>query len=191
MATGELGQMCNPREGTHPVPGAAWAADNGCFGKDYPGDARWIDWLRRYAAREADRCLFAVAPDVVGDAEATIARSLPWVPVIRHLGYPVAFVAQDGQQHVEVPWAALDVLFVGGTTEFKLGPAAAHLVREALDRGKRVHMGRVNSLRRYTYAKALGCHTVDGTYLSFGPVKNLARLRRWGMTQPATTGGAQ
>ncbi|MGH3863561.1 hypothetical protein, partial [Actinokineospora sp.] len=49
----------------------------------------------------------------------------------------------------------------------------------ALDRGKRVHMGRVNSGRRWTYAEHLGCHSADGTFLAFAPDTNLQRLRGW------------
>jgi hypothetical protein len=40
-------------------------------------------------------------------------------------------------------------------------------------------MGRVNSGRRWQYAEALGCDTVDGTFLAFGPDENLPRLRSW------------
>jgi hypothetical protein len=42
-----------------------------------------------------------------------------------------------------VPWDAFDVLFLGGTTDWKLGPAAADLTAEARRRGLVVHMGRV------------------------------------------------
>ena len=72
-----------------------------------------------------------------------------------------------------------DVLFIGGSTDWKLGAAARGVVKEAKARGKRVHMGRVNSLRRYRYAEAIGCDTVDGPFLTFGPDKNLGRLRGW------------
>ena len=72
-----------------------------------------------------------------------------------------------------------DVLFIGGSTAWKLGPHARQLVGEAKARGKRVHMGRVNSGRRYRYAHAIGCDTVDGTYLTFGPDKNLPAVLAW------------
>lgn len=41
-----------------------------------------------------------------------------------------------------------DVLFLGGSTAWKLGSAARRLTTEAKARGKQVHMGRVNSLKR-------------------------------------------
>jgi hypothetical protein len=173
-----LGQMCTPNEGRHPLPGVTWAADNGCFSVNYVGDPRWMAWLARHAPH-ADRCLFATAPDVVGDAAATLIRSAPHLPMIRALGYRAALVAQDGLEHLPVPWDTLDVLFIGGTVTWKLSPAAAGLVATARRRGKTVHMGRVNSSKRLTYAALLGCGSADGTFLAFGPNTNLPRLSRW------------
>lgn len=40
-------------------------------------------------------------------------------------------------------------------------------------------MGRVNSLRRLRHAAAIGCDSADGTYLAFGPDRNLPRLLDW------------
>ncbi|WP_244320582.1 hypothetical protein [Streptomyces melanosporofaciens] len=68
---------------------------------------------------------------------------------------------------------------MAGSTAWKLGPAAEGLAREAAARGKAIHMGRVNSRRRLTIAQWYGCDSVDGTYLAFGPAKNLSRLRSW------------
>lgn len=178
MSRGEIGMLTTPNERRVPLPGVTWAADNGCFSTRYVGDERWLTWLRRHAAH-AHRCLFATAPDVVGDSSATLVRSAPFLPLIRALGYPAALVAQDGLEDLEVPWDEFDVLFIGGTTDWKLGPAAARLAAEAKARGKRVHMGRVNSGRRWAYAESVGCDTADGTFLTFGPDQNLKRLRAW------------
>jgi hypothetical protein len=183
MARGEIGMICTPAEGRSPAGVAYWAADNGCFGKGYPGDEVWLAWLTR-RVEHASRCLFATAPDVVADAEATLVRSLPWLPVIRQLGYPAALVAQDGLEDLAVPWDDFDVLFIGGSTAWKLSRHARHLVAEANRRGKPVHMGRVNSRRRWTYAEYIGCDSVDGTFLAFGPDANLHRLRGW-IDQPS------
>lgn len=184
MTRGELGQMCTPAEGRAPLDGVTWAADNGCFGRGFPGEQRWFAWLRRHA-EHADRCLWATAPDVFlpelgrGDALATLERSWHWLPEIRYLGYRAALVAQDGLEEFDVPYEAFDVLFLGGSTEWKLGPHAAALATEAQARGLTVHMGRCNSGRRLTYATELGCASADGTYLTFAPDQNLQRLRRW------------
>lgn len=178
MTNGELGMLATPNEGKSPATASVWAADNGCFSRNYVGDDRWMAWLIKQASH-ADQCLFATAPDVVGDAVATLARSAPHLTAIRALGYPAALVAQDGLEHLTVPWDAFDVLFIGGGTEWKLGTAARHLVAEAKVRGRHVHMGRVNSHRRWSYAEHIGCDSVDGTFLAFGPDRNLRRLRVW------------
>lgn len=178
MAQGEIGMLTTPAEWRSPSNAKVWAADNGCFGACYPGDVGWVAWLRKHAGI-AGRCLFATAPDVVGDAAATLARSAPHLAVIRALGYPAALVAQDGLEHLVVPWDDFDALFIGGSTEWKLSREAAGLAVEAKRRGKHLHMGRVNSRRRWSYAEHLGCDSVDGTFLAFGPDVNLRRLRRW------------
>jgi hypothetical protein len=51
-------------------------------------------------------------------------------------------------------------------------------------------MGRVNSLRRLRYAADIGCDSVDGTYLAFGPDQNLPTLLTWiDPDQPGLFGG--
>lgn len=179
LDSGRVGLLDTPANSYAKSPDWLWAADNGCFNeRTYVGDAAWFAWLDRNA-QQAGTCLFATAPDVVGDAQATLDRSLPWLPRIRALGYPAALVAQDGLETLDVPWDAFDVLFIGGSTEWKLGPAAADLALRARRHGKRVHMGRVNSHKRLRYAAAIGCDTADGTYLAFGPDVNVPRLRGW------------
>ena len=176
MRAGLLGMIRTPAQGNLPVQGARWCADNGCFGDGWPGDAAWLSWLCSF---DPAACAFAVAPDVVADAKATLARSAPYLPVIRGLGFPAAYVAQNGIEDTAVPWEDFDVLFLGGDTPFKLGPVARSYAAEAHAYGKRVHMGRVNSLRRLRYAAAIGCDSADGTFLTFGPDRRLPELLGW------------
>lgn len=178
MRNGRLGYIDTPGQGNRRPDGVTWCADNGRFGKGWPGYDDWWQWLTANA-HAAATCLFATAPDVVGDAGATLADSLPWLPRIRALGYPAALVAQDGLESLPVPWDDFDALFIGGTTEWKLGRHARALVREAKAHGNRVHMGRVNSARRYRYAAAIGCDSADGTFLTFGPDVNLPKVLGW------------
>lgn len=177
MRGGRLGFIDTPAQGNRRPEGVAWCADNGCF-SDKWDEAKWWRFLVNNA-HAADTCLFAVAPDVVGDAKATAIKSQPWLAKIRDLGYPVAWVAQDGQENEPLPWDDIDCLFIGGSTDWKLGAAARELVGEARRRSKWVHMGRVNSKRRYDYARFIGCTSVDGTYLTFGPTINLPKLLGW------------
>lgn len=159
----DMPAMVTPRMGQRPPVGQPWAADNGRYSapQDYT-DASYLAWLGRMPS---ESCLFATAPDVVGDAASTLALSAPMFAHIRAAGYPVALVAQDGLELLPVPWDDFDALFIGGTTAWKLSTDAAELVAEAKRRGKWVHMGRVNSLRRMAYADAIGCDSADGTVL--------------------------
>jgi hypothetical protein len=108
-----------------------------------------------------------------------------------------------------IPWDDIDVLFLAGgprcapcgydgpgakatpkslprcpycgkrAREWKESPIAADLAAEALARGLKVHMGRVNSERRMRIATAYGCSTIDGTFVIKGPDKNIERMRKW------------
>jgi hypothetical protein len=182
MTAGQLGYIDTPRQGNVRHAGVLWCADNGCYGKGWPGYERWYRWLAANADASAT-CLFATAPDVVANHFATEARSRRWLQRIRDLGYPVAFVAQN---YMELStwdlWDEIDCLFIGGDTAWKLGGEAANLAAVAASLGKWVHMGRVNSEKRYRYAEAIGCDSVDGTYLTFAPDLNLPAVQAWTRT---------
>jgi hypothetical protein len=79
----------------------------------------------------------------------------------------------------QVPWDLVNCLFVGGSTEWKLSMGARRCVVRAQREGKLTHMGRVNSYRRLSLADGWGVDTADGTFLAFGPTKNLPRLLNW------------
>lgn len=191
---GVIGLLNTPKNNYIIRDGWVWAADNGCFNeKTYVGDGKWFAWLQKFTPAQRGGCLFATAPDVVGDHEATLDRSLPWLERIRDLGYKAAFVLQDGATVDTVPWDRFDVAFVGGSTEFKLGATAKGLIAEAQQRGKKVHVGRVNSQKRFLAFAHLGVDSSDGTFLGFGPEKNLPKLLGWierHATQPSLFGGA-
>lgn len=160
--TENLGVLCSPRRvyGDE-LEGWTWAADNDAYSSWDTG--RYRDMLARIRGREG--LLWVTAPDVVGDWMATDRLYGQWRDELQ--GLPVAYVAQDGLQGQHVPWREITALFVGGTTEWKLGEQAARLVREAKHRGKWVHMGRVNSFERMRYARWLGCDSIDGTSFSW------------------------
>lgn len=163
----DLPAMLQPGMGNLPPAGQPWAADNGRYSRpETYTDEAYLAWLRRHEPARA-RCLFATAPDVVADAAATLALSAPMLPRIAAAGYRPALVAQDGLEHLAVPWGSFGALFLGGTTAWKLGEAAHELATEAKARGKWLHMGRVNSGRRLRLAAAMGCDSADGTYLRF------------------------
>jgi hypothetical protein len=138
--------------------GLPWAIDNGAYsGFD---EARFLRLLERAVGQPG--CLFVVAPDVVGDAKATLAQWPWWSALIRSRSLPVAFVGQDGQENYLLP-DDMGAYFVGGSTRWKLSQASADLCREAKRRGLPVHIGRVNSLRRLRTAYEFGADSVDGS----------------------------
>jgi hypothetical protein len=174
-----LGLMWTPAAYTdrQHVCGSTYAADNGCFTLgDRFDPAAWLHWLARM---NLTGCLFAVAPDVVGDAAATLARSAPYFDRLHAMGYPVAYVLQNGQETLPVPWDDIDAVFIGGDTEWKLSQHAAQLAYAAKARGKWVHMGRVNSRKRLVRAAVMGCDSADGTFLRFAPTTNMPRMLGW------------
>lgn len=169
-----VGVMMQPGIGYshgHQAMYAAVALDNGCFNAKWDAD-KWMAWLER----QPTSALFAVVPDVVGDADATRARWAEWSPFVKALGHRAAYVLQDGETIDGVPWDECDAVFIGGSTEWKLSNAAEVIVRHAKTLGKWVHMGRVNSLRRLRIAADWGCDSADGTYIAFGPDLNTGRL---------------
>lgn len=183
-----LGYIDTPLQGNKRPAGVIWCADNGCFNDHTFDEDRWWNWLVKHCGAVSD-CVFATAPDVMGDHAATVVRSEPWLQRIRDLGYPAAFVAQDGSTPANIPWNDFDVLFVGGTNDFKLGSDAHAVILEAKSRKMWVHAGRINSRKRYrmfasslygpSLAGGTGCESCDGTYLVFGPKVNLPKLLSW------------
>jgi hypothetical protein len=158
-----LGVLICPAAGNSaPERGTVWAADNSAFsGFD---EATFIQMLKRIEGR--DDCRFVTAPDVVGDHEATLNLWEKWNPKIRNYGLTPAFVAQDGCLPDSVPWRDVGAVFIGGTTRYKLGEAAAAIVGEGNRQNVWTHMGRVNTARRILYAAALGTRSIDGSGFS-------------------------
>jgi hypothetical protein len=159
-----LGRLLQPRHVSSveltAAAGIPWAADNDCFqGLDEPAFRRMLDRLEGLPG-----CLFVTVPDVVGDAAATLALFDQWAPELTARGFPLGLVAQDGLTVDTTPWDRIAALFIGGSDEFKDGPVAAELAREAKRRGLWVHWGRVNTRRRFDLIVATGAaDSFDGS----------------------------
>jgi hypothetical protein len=138
-----------------------WAADNAAFVGFKPDK-----FMKMLDKMEGQKPLFVSCPDVVADAEKTLQMFDEWQTIIAERGFSVAFVLQDGQDEATIPWDRMGALFIGGTTEYKLGLEARKIVTEAKRRGKWVHMGRVNTPKRIVYAREIGCDSIDGTGFS-------------------------
>jgi hypothetical protein len=185
-ATKTVGRISDPHLGVLLRPGNGngpgekpWAIDNGAFAGFIEADFRRL--LTR--CQGVPGCLWVAAPDVVADARQTLERFLTWEPILHELGFPVALVTQDGLLPRDVPWDSLEAVFVGGTDRHKLGAEARRVVDRAKQRGKQVHVGRVNSDERMKYCHDIGADSFDGGQFSmFSDLKippALALLRAW------------
>jgi hypothetical protein len=156
-----------------------WGCDNDCYTGNFDRDRflRFLDGLSGYR----DTCLFVPAPDVLSNAKATLTLFSEWGKIIKDLGFPVALVAQDGLEDSDVPWQDIDTLFVGGSTDWKLGNAARQLIRQAKARHKWVHVGRVNTRKRLLYCLKEDVDSIDGNGINIAFDKRHGEL--WGCIQ--------
>jgi len=140
-------------------PARHFAIDNGAFsGLDVKAFRSLLQRERPNVAR----CRWVAVPDVVGSARRTLELFTHWRREIP-AGFRLALVAQDGLEDLDVPWGSIACLFIGGSTEWKLGPHAVHLIRAAQALGKWVHVGRVNTPDRLRRFDALGVDSFDGS----------------------------
>lgn len=142
-------------------PARPWAIDNGAFAA-FDADA-FLTLLQREDHHKA-RCLFVTAPDVVGSARRTLEVFEFWKE--RLSGWPIALACQDGQEHLPIPWDDIAAVFIGGSTNWKAGEHAAHIIKAAKAIGKWVHVGRVNHAARFDHFEKLGADSIDGTGIS-------------------------
>lgn len=108
-----------------------------------------------------------LSPRQCARAADTAAAGIPWA------------ADNDLTRWLDATWGRIDCLFIGGSTEYKLGSHAEALVREAKNRGLWVHMGRVNSQSRFAYARAIGCDSVDGSSFSRWRDRWLPEALKW------------
>lgn len=146
-----------------------WAMDNDAY-NDF-NENRFLSALE-YLRPQRERCIFVVSPDSVGNHCETMDLWHEWYPRINAMGFPVAFVGQDGLKLNEVPWNEMDALFVGGLDEFK-DSQSKEVIREAQRRGLWVHIGRVNGGTRLRYCLELDVDSIDGTSFAIAPDRTL------------------
>ena len=152
-----VGQLMTS-EGGHALGPCPFAIDNGAFARFEPDKFRRL-LCRCEPARE--RCLFVATPDVVGSARRTLEMFDIWNPKLEY--WPRALVAQDGIEDLPIPWDQIAAVFIGGSTAWKESSAAADVVRAARIAELHVHVGRVNTIKRFTWFDDLGADTCDGT----------------------------
>jgi hypothetical protein len=153
------------------------ACDNGCFKRWEP--AAFVRMLADFGA-VAD---WVAMPDWVGNAHATLTLWEGYARVYCDAEASVswALVAQNGMDDCD--WghflSQADALFIGGDDRYKESRAVADLAAVAKGRGKLVHMGRVNTLRRFKIAYRMGCDSIDGGSYSRWPDEHIPTALRW------------
>lgn len=170
------------RWGHRPITeGRTWCMDNGVYTNAFNAHD-FIQTLDRLATHRAT-CAFIAAPDVIGDAHRTLEQWPRWRDIIHARNLPAALVAQDGLKPKQIP-TDTDAVFIGGTTDWKLGPDALAVIESANTRGLWTHVGRVNSLKRLRHFALAHVNSADGTYSAFAGVPNAVRLFNQALTQP-------
>ena len=140
--------------------GMPLALDNGCYsGFDERKFSKMLNMAKIFQG-DLD-LMWVAAPDVVGDAGATNTLFQEWRDALTD--FRVAYDGQEGAEELDVPFAAFDCLFIGGSTDWKLSESARDLIGHAKQLEKTVHVGRVNSEKRLKYCYRLGVDTVDGS----------------------------
>jgi hypothetical protein len=187
---GRIGWLLSPGGWRRPHRWMPYALDNGAFpawnnGKPWDEPA-FVNMLRDAAGQLATKTLawppqWVIVPDVVADREATIARWHEWVPRLQPFGWPLAFAVQDGMTQADVPSDA-DVIFVGGSTEWKW-----RTMWEWARDNRRVHVGRVNGWQGLWDCHDAGVESCDGTGWFRGDQEQLAGLERY--LDESTNGG--
>jgi hypothetical protein len=159
---GSLGWLIGPtaRRKTKLRPWLPFALDNDA----YSAWVKKVEWdleawrsLLRWASKQSYKPLWVLVPDVVANHEATLSNWGRFAPEAASFGWPLAFAVQDGMSMKDVP-ASASVVFVGGSTEFKWSTLPMWV-----SNFPRVHVGRVNCVKKLQECEALGVSSVDGT----------------------------
>lgn len=138
-----------------------FAIDNGAFSKF---EAKGFMSLLDREKERRQNCIFVAVPDVVGSARRTLEVFQRWKGIIS--AWPLALVAQDGQEDLEIPWDDIAAIFLGGSTKFKVSDEAAQIVKAAKALDKWVHAGRVNDPQRFKHFEEMGVDSCDGSGIS-------------------------
>jgi len=137
-----------------------FAIDNGAYSNFKEKEFRAL-LSREYYARHL--CRFVCCPDIVGAAMRTIELFNHYKHELKD--WPLALVAQDGLENIQIPWNEIKAIFIGGSTQWKTSKYAEDICRTGRILGKWIHIGRVNTRQRFEWA-AKFADSCDGTGIS-------------------------
>lgn len=160
---GCVGLLYTPARVEKPMPHLPYVLDNGAFAlavKDMPfNDVAWQDSLNRYAFHSMPPD-WLVVPDVPFDGEATIRQWNEQSSKHKDCGRPLAIAVQDGMTPDTVRSLSLqpDVIFIGGTTEWKWNTLPTWCKEFP-----RVHVARVNGRKGLDICAENKAESCDGS----------------------------
>ncbi len=183
--TGRLGHLFSPGGQRGPWPWFPYALDNGAYScwdkrtnsfnhaKWSVTEAAWqrlIVWSQIVAAKP----MWAIVPDVPGNASATFDRWAEYAPGLTSA--PRALAVQDGMTVAMVKCLLPTpvVICIGGSDEFKWGT-----VKDWARSFPRVHLLRCNSPDRLYELESMGIESCDGTGWNRGNRKQTAGVEEW------------
>jgi len=185
--TGRIGHLYSPRAQRGPWPWMPYALDNGAFSCWTPAtntfdQAKWDKneqaWrdLLFWSQAAPTKPMWAIVPDVPGDAKRTLHRWKQYAYDVVDCGIPLALAVQDGmtveQVKALVPPPA--VICVGGSTEWKW--QTVEMWAKAFPR---VHLLRCNAPTKLDWLESIGVESCDGTGWNRGDRKQTQGLEEW------------
>ena len=149
-----------------PFPGEPWGFDNGAFGFWTRGNRFEEDVFQRRFERgyaTGNRPYLAVAPDIVGGGDMSLAFSLKWRDRLPN-DWPWYLAVQDGMTGTKVVRALKRFagLFLGGTDRFKM--TAPDWVELAHGEGKPFHYARAGTAAKIRHALNCGADSLDSAF---------------------------
>lgn len=176
----DFGILITPARWTNPH--CLYACDNGVYSAwekgRYWDETMHCDYLTMLSRLPADNPpLWVLLPDAVADWARTLEMARIYLPLLRGRGLRVALALQDGCLFAEAAEIEPDVVFVAGSTDWKLANIAP-VCAFFRPLGIGVHVGRVNTARRLRWCQQAGAESADGTTLNKFRDKNLPRIAR-------------
>ena len=185
--TSTIGHLYSPDAQTGPWPWFPYALDCGAFScwdmkKNEFNYDKWATvepkWraLIYWAKTATQQPLWAIAPDIPGNALQTILRWTRYAGYLVANGITPAVAVQDGMTVADVKALLPEpkVICIGGSTEWKWST-----VEMWASNFNRVHVLRCNSPTKLDYLKELGVESCDGTGWNRGNKTQTVGLEQW------------
>lgn len=185
--TRRIGHLYSPGAERGPWPWFPFALDNGAFScwdpiqnifdqeKWEANEAKWRKLLL-WAQSVNQRALWAIVPDVPGNASKTMEKWNRFANEVKFSKIPIALAVQDGMEARDVRRLSPqpDVIAIGGSTEWKW-----KTVEKWAEEFPRVHLLRCNAQSKLDYLESIGIESTDGTGWNRGDRNQTKGLENW------------